>query len=391
MIAFLFYVENVCMQKIYNSGENSMKLMEASIECLKENMQNKKVIAFSASDFLKMIAKNYAELELEKNISYIVDNDISKQGIEFDVCGIKKRVCNPNIIKKEKNENIVIIISSDVYVYEIYEQLNEMIKDSDVPVFALSLVISKNIDDKTNKSMFAVEKHQIPKIIHYFWFSGEEKDEMTNKCINSWKKCCSDYEIVEWNSHNYDVTKNEFAYEAFKNRKWAYVSDFARLDVIYEYGGIYLDTDVRLFQSLDCLLGNDMFMAFGPLREIEAATIGACKHNELIKKMLGLYFGKKFDANRTLGLLDVQPFLLENVVQTEGFCIDGKYQIINGNALFPRDLFSGKNWFTGEYEYGEIALGVHECAGNWAKGNRRQTKRNQNKAIEKIYNTMVIG
>ena len=85
----------------------------------------------------------------------------------------------------------------------------------------------------------------IPKKIHYFWIGGNPKPESVLYCIESWKKYCPDFEIIEWNETNYDFTKNEYMRQAYEAKKWAFVTDYARLDIIYKYGGIYLDTDVE--------------------------------------------------------------------------------------------------------------------------------------------------
>ena len=82
------------------------------------------------------------------------------------------------------------------------------------------------------------------KIIHYCWFGGNEKSQIIKKCINSWKKYMPEYKIMEWNEKNIDLSFSPFVIEAYKNKKWAFVSDVIRLKVLYEYGGIYLDTDV---------------------------------------------------------------------------------------------------------------------------------------------------
>ena len=85
----------------------------------------------------------------------------------------------------------------------------------------------------------------IPKIIHYCWFGGKELPKEYQNYINGWKKLCPDYEIIEWNETNYDINKNQYAKQAAEAGKWSFVSDYLGFDVVYEYGGIYLDTDVE--------------------------------------------------------------------------------------------------------------------------------------------------
>ena len=102
----------------------------------------------------------------------------------------------------------------------------------------------------------------IPKIIHYCWFGGKPFPSAVQKCIDSWKKYLPDYEIREWNETNYDLDKCKFAKEAYDQKKWAFVTDFVRLDVVYQYGGIYFDTDVEVIKSFDDLLNNKAFLGF---------------------------------------------------------------------------------------------------------------------------------
>ena len=102
----------------------------------------------------------------------------------------------------------------------------------------------------------------IPRKIHYFWFGGNEKPAKVKKCINSWKKYCPDYELVEWNESNFDVHCMPFVEQAYNAKKYAFVSDVARLIVVYEQGGIYMDTDVEVIKPLDDLLENKAYMSF---------------------------------------------------------------------------------------------------------------------------------
>ena len=103
----------------------------------------------------------------------------------------------------------------------------------------------------------------IPKVIHYCWFGGNEMSALEKKCIESWKTQCPDYEIIRWDETNYDVTKNLYMQQAYAAKKWAFVSDYARLDILYQHGGFYLDTDVELLQSLDALRTHAAFAGIG--------------------------------------------------------------------------------------------------------------------------------
>lgn len=136
----------------------------------------------------------------------------------------------------------------------------------------------------------------IPKTIHYCWFGRGHKSELIIKCIDSWKTFCPDYEIVEWNEDNFNVDFCTYSYDAYKNKKWAFVSDIARLKILYDNGGIYLDTDVEIHNNFDDLLHYDAWFAQDDIRYINTGLgLGACKGNELIKTILAKRVERKFD------------------------------------------------------------------------------------------------
>lgn len=363
-----------------------MRIAGNSFEEFHDAAHRKKIIAFGASDFLRIISLNYKDLRLDYCIESVADNDVGKQGRYIMVNGSRKPIILPDSLREYDEDSFAVLISSDVYAYEIYRQLETMLGDKDVDIFVLPMMISAHVDDATEKHMLERRdgKEKIPKTIHYFWFSGEKKDELSLRCIESWKKACPDYDIKEWNSRNYDVTANSFAHEAYKQGKWAYVSDYARLDTVYKYGGIYLDLDVILYKSLDVLLKNNFFVGFGPIRDIEAAIFGAVKGYPAVKEMMDIYRDMEFDVDTSMRLPNLQPILLDRFFEGKGFEINGKYQEKNGMAVYPRDLFSAKNWFTGEYELTDVALGVHECAGGWAEKNGKGGKQIRADGIRKL-------
>ncbi len=103
---------------------------------------------------------------------------------------------------------------------------------------------------------------RIPRTIHYIWVGGNPKPDSVNKYIETWKKYCHDYEIKEWNEKNYDVTKNRYCREAYEAKKWAFVTDYMRLDILDKEGGIYMDSDVEILKNLDNFLNEPAFSSF---------------------------------------------------------------------------------------------------------------------------------
>ena len=128
----------------------------------------------------------------------------------------------------------------------------------------------------------------IPKIIHYCWYGNKNYPNTIEKCISSWKQILTDYKFIKWDEHNLDLD-NEYVQFAFQNEKWAYVSDYTRLKALYEFGGIYLDTDMLVLKSFDDLLNNKCFFGAENLKFIAAGIIGCQKNNEFIKESLDYY------------------------------------------------------------------------------------------------------
>lgn len=339
-----------------------------------EVTSNKKVVAFGATVFMQVIADNYSELQLGERISYIIDNNPDKAGSCYYVGGREKIIYPVDHLLEDDLSDVVILIGSDGYALEMYEQLQKEQSLSEVPCFLLPMMIMNRVDD-TCANIAIQDKEKIPKIIHCFWFSGDEKDELSKKCIESWRRFCPDYEIKEWNTTNYDVTKNSYMYEAYKARKWAYVTDYARLDMVYEYGGFYFDLDLELVKNIDVLLGAKFVTGFGPIRDVELAAFGAEKGSELVGDLLSEYELRSFDASKKLTLKDVQPIFMDHFMKNKGFEINGMFQNNDGNVLLPRDSFSPRNWFTGEIDVLPTSFGVHHCAGGW--GNKADVAHKQ--------------
>ena len=143
----------------------------------------------------------------------------------------------------------------------------------------------------------------IPKVIHYCWFGGNPKSEIINNCINSWREFCPEYEIIEWNETNFDVNSIPYIKKAYEEKKWAFVSDFARLWIIYHKGGIYLDTDVLLHKSLDELTKYDCWLASEDVRYVATGLgFGAVKEHFLIKNMMEAYYSLLFPASTCVAI-----------------------------------------------------------------------------------------
>lgn len=209
----------------------------------------------------------------------------------------------------------------------------------------------------------------IPRIIHYIWFGHNEKGELIEKCIESWKKYCPDYEIKEWNEDNFDINSNQYVKEAYKNKKWAFVSDYVRLYALYNEGGIYLDTDCELVDNIDEFLDNQAFSGYESDDAIPTAIMGAEKGNEWIELLLSYYKNRSF-INKN-GELDTTT----NVVSISNLTKE-KYNVeYNGKLIsipgvvkiYPKDYFCPKNWKTGIISFTSNTKAIHHFNASWLK------------------------
>ncbi len=210
----------------------------------------------------------------------------------------------------------------------------------------------------------------IPKIIHYCWVGGNPKPQSVLYCIESWKRCCPDYEIREWNETNYDFTKNEYMRQAYEAKKWGFVPDYARLDIVYEHGGIYLDTDVEMVRSFDELLKNEAFFGFEDTGDGEffvscGLGFGAKKENKVIKQLRDYYDTEYFIG--TDGLPNLKPAPRHNIQVFErlGVKMDNTKQNVNGNIFYPADYFCPKVFKTGKLSITKNTYSIHHFSASW--------------------------
>lgn len=222
----------------------------------------------------------------------------------------------------------------------------------------------------------------IPKIIHYCWFGKNKLPEDAKKCIESWKKFCPEYKIIEWNEDNYDVRKNKYMSQAYDEKMWAFVSDYARIDIINQYGGIYLDTDVELIKPLDKFLSDKMFCGWESRDLTQNENMensvafglgyGSEKNNPILIEILKLYDELNFiNPDGTLNLIACPHY--QTVVLKE-FGLDDKkrsYQKLKDATIYPETVFSPKSMTTGEINITYDTVSIHHFSASWTgKGNK---------------------
>lgn len=216
----------------------------------------------------------------------------------------------------------------------------------------------------------------IPKVIHYCWFGRSEKNSSVLKCIESWKRFCPDYEIIEWNEDNFDVDCIPFVKEAYEAQKWAFVADYARLKVVYENGGIYFDTDVELIRGIDELLTLEGFAGFEPDCYIATGLgFGAQKGQRMIGEMMADYHNRSFLECSDDLIKIACPIINTGVLQKFGAITNGEKQTVEGLVLFPSEYFSPMDSETYITHITENTYSIHHYDASWKGGSSKLKKK----------------
>ena len=200
----------------------------------------------------------------------------------------------------------------------------------------------------------------IPKIIHYCWLSGDPYSELVQRCIQSWKEKLPDYEFMLWDKSRFDVHSVFWVEQACAEKKWAFAADYIRLYALYNYGGIYLDSDVEVLKPFDDLLDREYFFGYEHTPDrienrnsIEAATIGAEKGFPFLKKVMEFY--ERHDFVDEEGYMDTTtlPTILARKLKSANL------------EILPMDYFSPKNTRTLAIETTKNTYSIHHFNGSW--------------------------
>ncbi|MFN1807398.1 glycosyltransferase [Clostridioides difficile] len=204
--------------------------------------------------------------------------------------------------------------------------------------------------------------------MHYVWFGGP-KGNIENICINSWKEKLPEYEIVEWNEKNFDIEKeikgNKFLEECYKRKLWAFISDYTRIKVLYEQGGVYMDTDMQILKDITPLLENNRLVCgYEDDREyINGAIIGVEKGHPFLKDLLE-YYEKEVLTSSLFTIPKIMTHLMEkNYKKIDPNNYEEGIRVYDKEYFYP---FGFKEDFTPEC-ITENTFGIHWWGKSWAK------------------------
>lgn len=220
----------------------------------------------------------------------------------------------------------------------------------------------------------------IPKKIHYCWFGRKPLPEDAVRCINSWKKYCPDYEIIEWNEDNFDCSRINYTQDALSEKKYAFVSDYARFYILYHYGGVYLDTDVEIIKPINHIIEKGNFLGcenyakegsrYYVLRVNPGLGMGMAKNNSFCNEMLTIYDHLSFyNDDGSLNLKTIVDYTTEELVKRGLRNVD-EIQMVGDVYIYPKDYFCPID-HVNDLKITDNTVSIHHFAGSWLPKRKR--------------------
>ncbi len=352
--------------------------------------QNRSIVVFGAGVIGTVTVPEVLwQYHILNRVLFYVDNCSREQGKGIQIRN--KIICIESVGKlAEAGKNTVIIVAVSRYA-EVLNQLENIPYTNNMICYIMPMMCIYNFCGRVSEgeSVLTMEP-VIPKKIHYMWLGKKPLPDNLQKCINSWKKYCPDYEIIQWDESNYDISKNDYMKQAYETGSYGFVPDYARLDILYEHGGIYMDTDVEVVRSLDDLLYQQAFCGVEKWQTMNfGGCSGAVKGHEAIRQFLDCRKNLSFlyedgSQNRTTcGFYDT------NVAIRNGYIINGKTQNIMGMNIYAFDYFHPYDYMSGQTVQTRNTYTIHRFNGGWLDEGMRQENRKAANEYNRIWQECV--
>lgn len=231
----------------------------------------------------------------------------------------------------------------------------------------------------------------IPKKIHYCWFGHNKKNDLMMKCIKSWEKYFPEFEIIEWNEENFDINKCMYAKKAYEEKKWAFVSDYARMKILNENGGIYFDTDVEVIKAFPDALFQKAFTCIeGASGYVNPGVVFACEpQHEITKRIVDEYERDNFSFLNSETVLTINK-RITRILLEKGLKQEDSMQRLDSIDIYPSEYFCAKDLSTGKIVITDNTYSIHHYAGTWLEGKKKYINWMMNHHLAWLVKILVI-
>lgn len=321
-------------------------------------------------------------------VSCYVDMDSRKQGKMVRIGDYEYEVKSPDILRYVKENTVLLITNSNFFgTIDLLDRIPalEHIEGYVIPI----MQIQESRYAKNMEIRRYTEEAVIPKKIHYCWFGGKRMPDFLKTCIETWSVMCPEYEIIQWDETNYNVSKIPYMEEAFSHGKYGFVSDVARLDILYTHGGIYMDTDVTLLRNMDELLFQEAFVGVEKWGNINTGGgCGAAPQHAMIKRLLEYRSGFHFvmeDGSlnmETNGMYETRVFI------ESGMQVDNTLQRVGNVTVYPSVVFHPYDYVSCEDQAADYTFSKHHFWGGWMGKKGMEERKDTQKRYRQILKRM---
>lgn len=366
-----------------------MKLICSSFDEFENHIKssNRRIILFGAGAIGQVIVpeilKNH---NLLKYVDCYIDNDKSKWGQAITVAGSDFAIRSPEYLN-ECPKDMVILVNVSRF-NSVLSQLESMECTKTMTCFIIPMMLIHNYCSSVSggRALMA-EEPLIPKKLHYMWLGGGRVPDKLKRCMDSWREYCPGYEIIEWNESNYDIGKHSYMKKAYEAGAYGFVPDYARLDILYNEGGFYLDTDVELLGGIDDLRYQEAFCGVEKWQVINFGGLsGAVQGHPMIKRFLDAREGLRFIDDYGVQNRNTCGFYDTGVAIDAGYRIDGTTQNVNGMNVYAYDWFHPYDYMSGIVNQTDNTHSIHWFNGGWLDDEMKEANRKTAERYKEIYN-----
>jgi Mannosyltransferase OCH1 and related enzymes len=350
-----------------------MNLNTGTLQDFIKRNSARKIACWGIGNYFSAFSDKVKEHTVLENIEYLIDAKL--YGTEVTIGNKRVPVISPAQLRETWNGEVLVITTAQYA--EIMEILSkEQLWDAMDCYISCLLVPSSNVGMIERRT----DKPEIPAQIHYCWFGEKEMSAEDKSYIEGWKRICPEYEIICWNEQNYDVNKSEYTKRMYKEKKWAFLSDYVRMDILTSFGGFYFDTDVEMLKSIDELRYQKAFVGTEMTGNINSGVgTGCVKGNQLFLEVLESYHNPdSYEQYNTNSAREMAIF------QKYGYVANNNYQIIRDVAVYPSVYFSPKIVGTSQTIKTDHTFSIHQYHYSWMKDSERKSLEDSQKILDRL-------